>query len=199
MNASSAAFAVLSIKPHIISELIEKLPYSKHTIYKTIEELVKDKLVTKSKVKGKVVVALSKDYSTQKLREIFIKALINGIDPDILTRDTTITIWKQLATPKTLKKLQKSTGLSYPWVRDIINFLVKINLVILKKQKPIVAVRDSKHELNTLLGQFFEKKEDLNNAYYEGTISFERLITTHSDIEEILFQKIDSDLTIKDT
>ena len=143
MNANSTVFAVLSIKPHIISELIEKLPYSNHTLYKTIERLVNDKLVTKSKVKGKVVVALSNNYSTQKLREIFIKALIYGIDPEILTRNSTLTIWKQLATPKTFKKLQKSTGFSYPWIRKIINFLVETNLVILKKRKPMVAVRNS--------------------------------------------------------
>jgi hypothetical protein len=34
MNAKSAVFAALSIKSHKINELIGKLPYSKHTIYK---------------------------------------------------------------------------------------------------------------------------------------------------------------------
>ena len=170
MNASSAIFAALSIKPHIISELIEKLPYSRHTIYTTIERLVKDELVTKSNEKGKIVVTLSEDYSTQKLREIFIKALIYDIDPEILTRDNTITIWKQLAKPKTLKKLQQITGLSYPWIRDIIDFLVETNLVILKNRKPMVAVRNSQHELNNLLGQYIEKKDDINKNFMKEQI-----------------------------
>ena len=73
MNAKSAIFTTLSIKPHKISQLIEKLPYSQHTIYKTLELLTADGLVTKRREKGKVVVETSKKYTTQKLREIYIK------------------------------------------------------------------------------------------------------------------------------
>jgi hypothetical protein len=199
MNAKSAVFASLSIKPHKITEIINKLPYSRHTIYKTVELLAKDRLITKRKEKGKVVVEISKDYPTQKLREIYIKALSYGVDPEILLRETTLTIWKQLSAPKTLKKLQKITGFSYLWIRKMVKFLVVSNLAIYKKQKPMITVLNQDHELNILLKQFTKKNTDVDRVYYEGAVPFERLIKTPSEIEEILYQKIDGSLTIRDT
>lgn len=201
MNARSAVFAVLSIKPHKISELIEKLPYSHHTIYKTLELLAEEGLVTKRKEKGKVVVETSKNYNIQKLKEIYIKALTYGIDPEILLRKSSLIIWGQLEKPKTLKELQNKTGLSYPWVRNVVIFLVNSNLAKLKKRKPIIVILNSQHELNILIKKYTEKKDDKdsNRIYYESTIPFEKLIKTPTDIEEILYKKIDGSLTIKDT
>ncbi len=199
MNARSAVFATLSIKPHKISELIEKLPYSHHTIYKILKLLVVDGLVTKRKEKGKVVVETSKNYTTQKLREIYIKALTYGIDPEILLRESSLIIWAQLYKPKTLKELQKNTGFSYMWVRNVVIFLVDSNLAILKKRKPMIINLNSEHELNILIKQYTEKKEDSKRIYYESTIPFERLIKTPTEIEEILYRKIDGSLTIRDT
>jgi len=199
MNAKSAIFSVLSIKPHKISELIEKLPYSHHTIYKTLELLATDGLITKRKEKGKVVVETSKNYTTQKLREIYIKALAYGIDPEILLRKSSLIIWGKLEKPKTLKELQKSTGYSYLWVRNVVTFLVNTNLAILKKRKPMIVILNSEHELNILLKQYTEKKDDSKRIFYESTIPFERLIKTPNEIEEILYQKIDSSLTVRDT
>ena len=201
MNAKSAVFAVLSIKPHKISELIEKLPYSHHTMYKTLELLTNEGLVSKRKEKGRVIVETSKNYNTQKLKEIYIKALTYGIDPEILLRESSLIIWNQLKNPKTLKELQKKTSFSYPWVRNVVIFLVNSNLAKLKKRKPMIVVINSQHELNTLIKQFTEKKEDKdrNRIYYEGTIPFERLVKTPTEIEEILYKKIDGSLTVKDT
>ena len=201
MNARSAIFAALSIKPHKISELIDKLPYSHHTIYKTLELLTADGLVTKRREKGKVVAETSKNYTTQKLREIYIKTLTYGIDPEILLRESSLIIWDQLGKPKTLKELQKKSGFSYIWVRNAVIFLVNSNLAILKKRKPMIIILNSEHELNILLKQYTEKKDDNDSKriYYESTIPFERLIKTPTEIEEILYQKIDSSLTIRDT
>ena len=199
MNAKSAVFASLSIKPHKIKELIDKLPYSRHTIYKALELLAKDRLITKRNEKGKVLVEISKDYTTQKLREIYIKALSYGVDPEIFLRETTSTIWKHLAEPRTLRKIQKITGFSYLWVRKIVKFLVDSNLAIYKKQKPMIIVLNQEHELNILLKQYTKKKVDVEKVYYEWAVPFERLIKTPTEIEEILYQKIDGSLTIRDT
>lgn len=199
MNAKSAVFAVLSIRPHKIKELIDKLPYSRHTVYKTLKFLAEEGLIEKKKEKGEVVVDISKDYTSQKLREIYIKALSFGIDPEMLTRDSTLSIWKLLAVPRTLKELQKRSGFSYLWVRNIVKFLKDSNLAVYKKRKPITAVHNEVHELNTLLKQFAEKKKEPERIYYEGIIPFERLIKSPAEIEEVLYQKIDSSLTIKDT
>ena len=172
MNAKSAVFAALSIKPHKIHELMDKLPYSKHTIYKVLESLAEDGLIEKRKEKGRVVVETSKDFKTQKKRELFIKALSFGIDPEILLRDSTLTIWKQLDQPKTLKELQKSTGYSYLWVRNIVNFLVSSKLANLEKRKPLIAVLKKEHELNILLKLLSEKKKGVKKIFYEGTMRF---------------------------
>ena len=201
MNAKSAVFALLSIKPQKTFQLIDKLPYSHYTIYKTLELLFREELISKRKEKGKVVVEISKNYSTQKLREIFIKALAYGIDPERLLRESSLMIWNQLEKTRTLKELQKNSGLSYLWVRNVVIFLVNSNLAILKKRKPMIIILNSEHELNILLKKYTEKKNDIDSKmiYYESTIPFQRLIKTPTEIEEILYKKIDGGLTIKNT
>ncbi|UCG70785.1 MAG: hypothetical protein JSV09_07250 [Thermoplasmata archaeon] len=199
MNSKSGVLAALSIRPHKINELIDKLPYSKHTIYKALQFLFEEGLINKRQEKGKIVVEISKDYTTQKMREIYIKALSFGIDPEVLLRESTLTIWKQLLKPKTLKDLQKSTGFSYPWVRNIVKFLVDSKLAVYEKRKPMIAVLKKEHELNLLLEQYTRKKRPSKRLLYEGTIPFEKLTKTPSEIEKILYQKIDSSLAIKDT
>lgn len=199
MNAKSAVFATLSIRPHKINELIDKLPYSKHTIYTALQSLAEEGSITKRKEKGRVIAETSKDYETQKMREIYIKTLSYGIDPEILLRDSTLKIWKQLLKSRTLKDLQRITGFSYLWVRNIVKFLVDSKLAVYEKQKPLIAILKNEHELNLLLIQFTRKKRPSKRLFYEGTVPFEKLIKTPSEIEKILYQKIDSSLAIKDT
>lgn len=199
MNAKSAVFASLSIRPHKIGELIDKLPFSKHTIYKVLESLLDEGLIVKRKDKGRVVVEISKDYKTQKKREIFIQSLSFGIDPKVLLRGSTLAIWKQLGKPRTLKDLQKATGLSYLWTRNIVNFLLESKLVNLEKRKPMIAVLEKDHKINILLTQLTEKKGKTKRVFYEGTMPFEKLIKTPTEIEKILYEKIEGGLAIKDT
>lgn len=199
MNVKSAVFAVESIRPHRISELSYKLPYTKHTIYKAIESLDREGLVRKRREGKEVLVELSKDYRTQKMREIYIKSLSHGIDPDLLLRESTLVIWKELTLPGTLKELQEKTNYSYLWVRNIVNFLFDSGIVLYKKKKPIIAVIDEKHELNRLLSAFTDEKKVAEPLYYEGSLPFERLIETPDEIEKILYQKIDKGLAIKNT
>jgi hypothetical protein len=130
---------------------------------------------------------------------IYIKSLSYGVDPEVLLRDSSLDVWKQLATPRRLKELQRSTNLSYLWTRNIVQFLVDSNLAVYKKRKPVIAVLNKEHELNVLLRQYTEKKRSVKKIYYEGTIPFERLIKTPEEIEEILYQKIDGGLAIKDS
>lgn len=199
MNAKSAVFAVVAIKPHAISELIGKLPYSRPTVYKALADLKKDGLIRKNRNGTQVLVEVSDGYETQKLREIHIKSLSFGIDPEVLLRKNTLTVWKTLDQPKSLKEIQKDTNLSDRWVKKILSFLVDSNLVIYKKKKPIVAVLNKEHELNRLLIIFIEEEREVERVYYGGTIPFERLIRTPEEIEKILYQKIDSSLAVKDT
>ena len=134
MNVKSAVFAVESIRPHRISELNYRLPYTKHTIYKAVESLAKEGLVRTRKEGKEALVELSEDYRTQKMREIYIKSLSYGIDPAVLLRESTLAIWKELKLPGTLKELQKKTNYTYPWIRNIVNFLFDSGIVLYKKR-----------------------------------------------------------------
>jgi hypothetical protein len=76
---------------------------------------------------------------------------------------------------------------------------VEGKLVNLEKRKPIIAGLRKDHELNILLKQLTEKKGKTKKVFYEGTLPFEKLITTPSEIERILYEKIEGSLAIKDT
>ena len=199
MNASSAVFASLSIRPHTIKELINKLPYSSFTVYEAVKDLEKKGLIRKIRRGKNVIVIVSDGYKLQKLREIYIRALSFGIDPEMLLRDTTMTVWKSIEKPKTLEEIQENVKLSDKWIKKILRFLVDSNLAVYEKRKPIIAVLRKEHGLNKLLKAFTEKEEETGTVYYEGTIPFEKQVKTPENIEKTLYEKIDESLTIKDT
>ncbi len=190
---------MLSIRPHKTKELIDKLPYAEHTIYKALKRLADGRLIEKRRQNRDVVVEISADYATQKLREVHIKALTYGIDPEMLMRDSTLAVWKKLVVPRTLKELQRKTGYSYPWVNSVVRFLTSSNLAVYNKRKPVVAVLNEEHVLNALLRQYLSRKRKPRTIYYAGTLPFERLIRTPAEIERLLYERVDSGLTIKNT
>lgn len=192
-------FASLSIRPHTIRELINKLPYSSFTVYEAVKDLEKKELVRKIRRGKNVLIIVSDGYKPQKLREIYIRALSFGVDPELLLRDNTIAVWKSIEKPKTLEAVQKDVKLSGKWIKKIIRFLVDSNLAVYEKRKPIIAVLREEHELNKLLKTFREKEEKTGVVYYEGIIPFEKLIKTPENVEKTLYEKIDESLTIKDT
>jgi len=199
MKARSTLFAALSIRPHTVSELAKKLPFSKHTIYKALGSLSDDKLIRKRRERGSTVVQVSEDYAAQKLREVYIKSLSRGIDPGRLTMRSTISVWKELAEPRSLEDIRRNTGLSLPSVRKIVGFLVDSGLAICEKRKPMIVVRNEKHRLNGLLGQLAWEERTSEKVYYQGRVPFERLLRTPDEIERLLFEGIDSSLAIEGT
>ena len=199
MNAKAAVFSALSVRPHKTRELIERLPYSEHTIYKALDRLAEEGLIEKRRTSKEVVARVSSDYDTQKTKEIYIKALTHGIDPEVLMRDSTRAVWEQLDSPRTLRELQKTTGLSYPWVRNIVGFLKDSNLVIHEKRKPLITVLDQEHEVNRLLKQCNGKEEKAERIYFDGALPIAWWVRTPCEIERILHEETDAGLTIRGT
>jgi len=200
MTARSNLYATLSLRAHTVSELVARLPYSKHTIYKALGALANDKLIRRRRENGRTVAEIADNYTAQKLREIHIKSLSHGIDPGKLTRRSTLDVWKRLTEPRSLEELQRSTGLSYPWVRKIARFLVDSDLAVYKKRKPMIIALNGKHELNMLLRRFVPQEErKREKVYYSGSVPFERLVRTPGESERILYEGIDSPLTIRNT
>ncbi|MFO7991071.1 MAG: hypothetical protein R6U61_02110 [Thermoplasmata archaeon] len=199
MDAKTAVFSTVSIKSHTIKELIDKLPYSSDMVYRVVGELEKEGLLVKTRKGKEVLLRVSDDYKSQILREIHIKALSYGIDPEVLLRDSTIMVWKALGEAKFVEDIQQHVDLSKKWIRKILNFLERSDLVHFKKKRPIVAVKKEEHKLNDLLDTHFSKVNKSEDVYQPGRFSFEKRYEVPKEIEKELYEKIDSGLTVQDT
>ncbi len=195
MNARSAVFALISIKSHPLRELVKRLPYAQSTVYEAVRKLEKEGLAKNSD--GLVFVA--EGYSSQKLREIYIQALSYGMDPELLMRDSTISVWKSLGSPTTIQAVHKQTKLSVVSVKKILRYFGEKNLIEYLKKKPIIAVRDKEHSLNKLLETYLESETEKGVVYYPGSIPFDEMLKPPDQIEKMLYEQIDYGLTVTDT
>ncbi len=128
MSAKSDVFAVVSIAPHSIRSLKNKLKYAQSTIYEASEGLVQDGLAVARREHGEVVVGVADTYPAQKLREIYLKSLIHGVNPALLMKKNTIRVWKEIK-KKDIKNIMKSAHLSYHTVNNILKNLVRWKLI----------------------------------------------------------------------
>ncbi|MDY6985140.1 MAG: helix-turn-helix domain-containing protein [Candidatus Thermoplasmatota archaeon] len=197
MDVKSAVFALVAIREMALCEIAGKLPYSRIAIYKAADALAKEGVIEKRRKGKSVVVAVAKGYRAQKLREVYVRALANGVDPAFLTSDAVVAVWKAAAKPVGLDALADSTNLSYNWVRKIVNFLIRGGLLEYKKRKPAVVARAS-HELNTLLEAYLSKEEK-ETAYYPGSAPFEFYVKSPEDVERMLYEKLDTGISVRGT
>jgi len=198
MNAKSSLFAVVSIKPQGIRELIHRLPYSQHSIYHAVSDLKKEGLIVKTRRGNGWVLDVADGYHPQKMREIYIQALSHGVDPEILLRDNTIRVWKVLKEPHTLNEIKNEVNLSERWIKNLLKFLVDSGLVLYRKRKPIIAVINENNELNYFLKSFTETQIE-KTTYYTDSLPFDDIFQTPTNIERLLYEKIESNLMVKDT
>ncbi|MDG6221474.1 MAG: hypothetical protein QCI38_08525 [Candidatus Thermoplasmatota archaeon] len=195
MNARSAVFALISIRSQPLRKLVKRLPYAPPTVYKAVQQLEAENRV---QVKGGVVM-LVEDYPTQKLSDIYVQSLSHGIDPERLTRDSTLSVWKSLASVSTIKEIMEETGLSAVSVKKILSFLKEKELVSYKKRKPILAEQNPKHPLFLLLKAHLGLEEDGTSIRYPGHIPFMEILNTPDQVEKLLYEQIDKSLAVKDT
>lgn len=198
MNAKSSLFAVVSIKPQGINELIHRLPYSQHSIYHAVADLKKENLIVKTKRENGWVLDVADGYHPQKMREIYIQALSHGVDPEILLRSNTLRVWETLNEPHTLDEIRNEVNLSERWIIKLLRFLADSNLVLFLKRKPIIAVLNEKNELNHALRSYAEDQSE-KTTYFTDSLPFNDIIHTPTKIERLLYEKIESNLTVKDT
>lgn len=201
MNARHAVFSYVAIKPSSVEELRARLPYASKTIYKEEEQLVKDGLLVKSRRDGKVFLSVAGGFHPQKLKEIYVKCLSHGVDPEMLLRDSTQSIWALLDKPRTVAEIKKATGLSDKWAKELLNNLHQHGLVEYQKRKPIVAVKNNKHILSNLLDSYLTPEKRAIKLFYPGEIPFDDVVETPEFIERELYELIKGhgDLTVKDT
>lgn len=196
MNARSAVFSYVSIRPCRIRELFVKLPYKKDTIYRAVETLVAQGWISKGK---DGVVRVSPDYHSQKRRELFVKSLSYGIDPEILLRKSTLAVWSAVKIERTLPEIRKETALSKKWIARTVAFLERSGLVVLKKRRPIIVVRDHDHELTSVLEMIVGREKDQDTLFIPESSPFEERLLNVRSLEKALFEEIDNGLAVQNT
>lgn len=195
MNARSAVFALISIRSQQLRKLVNRLPYASPTVYNAVHQLERE-----NKVKNENgVIMLVEEYDAQKLSEIYIQSLSHGIDPEILTRKTTVKVWKALEQPTTIKDIRQKTKLSAVSVKKVLTYLKEKDLVVYLKRKPIVAERNTEHPLCRLLKDYLGLEKEGQVVQYPGSVPFREIMETPDQVEKILYQQIDESLTVKDT
>ena len=199
MNLKSAIFGLICVKPHKINSIVKRLPYSPDSIYNAIELMLKEGKIVKIKTDGETLLDIPKHYKDQKLKEIFIKSLSYGIDPEILLRKNTLSVWDALDIVDDVNNLTKKTRLSEKTVRKFLKFFVDSGLVRFEKKKPLIAEKVNDHPLILLLNLTMKETKTAEGIYTPGSTPFEEIITTPDEIEKILYEKIDDSLTIKRT
>jgi hypothetical protein len=155
-------------------------------------------LIVKTKRGNGWILDIADGYHPQKMREIYIQALSHGVDPEILLRSNTLKVWETLKEPQTLDDIKNKVNLSGRWIKKLLRFLVDSNLVLYQKRKPIIAVLNERNELNHTLRSFTEK-QSRKITYYTDSLPFNDIIQTPTRIERLLYEKIESNLTVKDT
>lgn len=195
MNAKSAVFALVSIRSHPLRKLVNRLPYASSTVYNAVRQLEEE-----NKVENKNgIIHVMEDYPTQKLSEIYVQSLIHGIDPEFITRESTLSIWKSLESVSTVREVINETGYSAVTVKKTLAYLQDKGLVVYSKKKPIVAHLNMEHPLNELLKVHLEPKRESRTIRYPGSIPFREIIETPDELERILYQHIEDSVSIKDT
>ncbi len=190
---------MVCIKPQPIHRLVKRLPYAPTSTYNAIEALIRDGKLIKIKTNKETYVDIPKEYQYQKQKEFFIKALSYGIDPEIVLRKQTLRIWKTLDTVRTVNDLVQTTKLSEKTIRKMLKILSDAGIVNFEKRKPLIAVQAKDHPLTMLLDALVKTPESNERMYTSGSTPFEEIIATPQEIEKILYDKIDENLTIKRT
>ncbi len=195
MNAKSAVFALISIRSQPLRTLVTRLPYAMPTVYKAVHQLEEKNMV---RIENGTVMVVQ-EYEAQKLSNIYIQCLTHGIDPEFLTRPSTLLVWKSLEKHDIIREIVKATGLSIVSVKKILTYLHENDIVLYSKRKPIVAEYNTNHQLNRLLSELLAPKKDRQSLYYPGEVPYREIAETPDEVERILYQQIDGSLSVKDT
>ena len=198
MNARTAAFSLVSIRPMSLGAIAERLTYSRSTLYQVVEAMVAEGLLVKARHGGRQVVEVADGYAAQKLREVHITALKHGVDPEMLLRESTRSVWRAVREPRDLKALVSATGLSQRWVRSIVQLLAGPGLIRYVKRRPLVVIRSEGHPLGDALDAL-ESEGPKGPPLRIVNMAYEDMTETPEEIERTLHELEGSNLLIRGT
>jgi hypothetical protein len=133
------------------------------------------------------------------MQQLYVKALSHGIDPQQLTRDGTISVWRGLGSAPSVLGLVEVTGLSSRWVRKVLADLEGWGLVTFLKRRPIEAQLVDGHPVNQVLRDMFEEPEPGEALLLPGSFPFTEELRTPREIEKLLMDWMGGGLLIRDT
>jgi hypothetical protein len=199
MNAKSSVLSLVSLRPTTIRDIITRLPYAKATLYETVEALISDGTLTRTRIDGKAAVAIPSGFRSQKLQQLYVKALSHGIDPQQLTKESTIAVWRGLGPSRTVEDLVEGTGLSPKWVRRVLGEMEVWGLVTFLKRRPIVAQLMEDHPVNRVLNEMYEEPEPAEALLLPGSFPFTEELRTPRELERLLMDWMGGGLLVRDT
>ena len=159
MNARTSVLSLLAIEPRSISEVVRRLPYSSHTIYKAIEALKASGLIEKRRDGKGIEVRLASNYGPSIVGRLVLKSLSHGVDPEETLRPDTIEVWGQLTEPCTLEELEAGSGLSYHRVHRSLKTLLSLGVVKKLSRRPLTLSRVDAHSLGELLDGLLDEPQ----------------------------------------
>ena len=195
MDSRYAVMSIIAIKPHTLTELVSRLPFASSTIYEAVRILKDEGLV---KVEDGLVI-IGEGYYAKKTADIHVLSLSHGIDPEFLLKESTLSIWKALEEERRYQEVQDQTGYSLVTIKQVISYLEKKGLVIYRKRKPVIAVRNDDHPVNKELKLLLSERGESGVYHYPGTIPFEENYLTPEELERTLFDKIEEGISVKGT
>ena len=199
MNAKSSVHSLVSLRSRTIKDIVHKLPYARATVYEAVETLIIEGLLARIRIDGEPAVAISNGYRAQKLQQLHLKALSHGIDPGLLTRESTVAVWRSLGVPRTVPDIVDDTGFSSKWILKILKDLEGWGLVTYLKRRPIVAVLNEDHQVNVLLKELLDDPVPGEAFLLPGSFPFTEELRTPHEVERLLLDWVGGGLLIRNT
>ena len=199
MNARTSVLSLVSLRTTTIRDIVDRLPYARTTLYEAVEALVAEGSLVRTRIDGRAAVSFASGYRSQKLQQLYVKALSHGIDPGFLNRESTVSVWRSLNSSHTAPELENETGLSSKWVRQILGKMEDWGLVNYLKRRPIVAVLDETHPVNQALRELFEDPEPGEALLLPGSFPFTEELRTPREVERLLLDWMGGGLLIRNT
>lgn len=140
MNLKTALFCMLSIRSIPLQEAVRRLPYSKKTIYNAVEQMVSDgDLLKQRTADGVVIISIPNDFYHQRLKELYILLVTQGINPTPLVSKTCQHIWKQITSEKiTAEQIAEKIGYRTVTVRKYLHLLSQADAATILSKKTII-------------------------------------------------------------
>ncbi len=202
MNLKTSLYCLLSIRSIPLQEAVDRLPYAKKTIYNAVEQMISDgDLLKKRTQDGVVIISIPSDFYHQRLKELHMTLLTQGIDPTPLISKTSQQIWKHIGSQHiTAEEIAEKIGYGSVTVRKYLHLLSNADAVTVISKKPLTIKKNERNELVPLLDDIIlDKKTNENTLYIAGSRPFNEQILPPKKLQQKLYDQFHQSMSITGT